>query len=77
MRHNKPFPNFPLPERFRSYADAIAFLREPNWQLCIPAYIAVLTKNGIMWKVNPEYESAPFEQSIVFQNTYLGLPFND
>lgn len=58
------FPNWPHPERFRTYEDACAYLQNPNWRLCIPAFVLEDGKQ----KINPEYANAPFENSIFWQS---------
>jgi hypothetical protein len=61
-----PFPNYPLPERFRNYEDAMNFIEKPDWSLCIPIYLTKQTKFGPKTYVNPEYSEAPFEQKVIF-----------
>lgn len=60
-----PFPNFPYPERFRTLEDAMAYLKEPDWKLCIPVFIEVDTPKGKLSKINPEYADATYEQAVV------------
>ena len=62
-----PFPSYPHPERFRTIEDALAFLEKPDCKLCIPVFIEVDTPKGKKVTTNPEYEDAPYEQSIVWE----------
>lgn len=56
-----PFPNYPYPERFRTYEDAKTFIKKADWSLCIPVFI----KEGNRSKINPEYENARYEQVVL------------
>lgn len=67
-----PFPNWPMAERFRTHEDAMAFIKKPDWRLCIPPFIEVDTPQGKKAMVNPEYRDAPYEQSIV-RNAHLAI----
>lgn len=55
------FPHWPESERFRTIEDALAFLAKPEPHLCIPIFVVVDGKSF----VNPDYEKAPYEQTVV------------